>query len=178
MKVPNKNHFRLAAALVAGIAIGSFAVAGSGVGARALATTTGHYTVAASGFAPDGLHDTSEDYFNAWDPAVLSNTDNGRCFNAAAVLPNGAVIESMTVYYTAGSVSMYVQLNRQEISDRDYTNLVAVDTATGSTYTHKTVAVAAADATVDTSTYAYGIGVCPSGDTTFSAVSIKYKTTS
>ena len=45
-------------------------------------TTTHYYSLAASAFTPDGLHTTTSDYFNQWDPLTLSNQDSGRCFNA------------------------------------------------------------------------------------------------
>jgi hypothetical protein len=61
-----------------------------------------YYSLAASAFAPDDLHNTSEDYFNQWGPKTLSNSDSGRCLNAGAYLPNGAKIKSVTVYYTEG----------------------------------------------------------------------------
>jgi len=57
-----------------------------------------HYSVAASAFAPDGLHTATSDYFNQWDPTSLSNQDSGRCFNAGVYLPNGATLSSITFY--------------------------------------------------------------------------------
>src|SRR5580658_4927046 len=62
-------------------------VAAKTTSGRTVKTVTHHYSLAASAFAPDGLHDVTEDYFNAWDPSTLSNTDAGRCFDAGLSLP-------------------------------------------------------------------------------------------
>jgi hypothetical protein len=51
--------------------------------ARPAAANLHYLSIDASAFAPDGLHNTSEDYFNLWDPTTLSNQDDGRCFNTA-----------------------------------------------------------------------------------------------
>lgn len=58
--------------------------------AAPVVTTLHYYSLAASAFAPDGLHTTTSDYFNQWDPSALSNQDSGRCFNAGLSLPDGA----------------------------------------------------------------------------------------
>lgn len=139
-------------------------------------TVTHHYSLAASAFAPDGLHDTSDDYFNLWDPSTLSNTDDGRCFNAGLSLPVGITLKSVTVYYTASSTGMLVEMNRQDLPAHTAINLVEFDTAIVTTpaYTSVTKTIPASDASVNMTKYAYSFGVCPSGDTTFSGLTITY----
>jgi hypothetical protein len=67
----------------------------------AAGTVTHHYSLAASAFAPDGLHVTTEDYFNQWDATTLSNQDPGRCFNTGLSLPPNVTLKSVKFYYTA-----------------------------------------------------------------------------
>jgi hypothetical protein len=144
--------------------------------APAAATVTHHYALAASAFAPDGLHDTTEDYFNQWDPAALSNQDSGRCFNAGLSLPVGATLKSVTVYYTAGSTQMYFELNRQDLINQTGVEFAEVDTTATSTPTYMStrMPIPSAVATVNMTDYAYSAGVCPSGNTTFSGLIIAY----
>jgi hypothetical protein len=180
MRLLNRKNLRHLALMTAGVAIGAFVVAGPYAGAGTLTTNTaktGHLTMAASAFAPDGLHDTTEDYFNEWDPTTLSNEDSGRCFNAGAVLPNGAKLTSVTVYYTEGSVDMYFELNRQDLATHAGVELVSFDTSTATTptYTETTFDITS-NATVNTAKYAYSFGTCPSGNTTFSGVTVTYTT--
>jgi hypothetical protein len=135
-----------------------------------------HYSLAASAFAPDGLHTTTEDYFNDWDPTTLSNTDTGRCFNTGLSLPVGIALKSVTVYYTAGSAAMLFELNRQNLPAHKFTDVVDFDTAivTTAAYTSVTKKIPASDASVNMTKYAYSVGVCPSGTTTFSGLTITY----
>src|SRR5579875_3676811 len=84
----------------------------------------GYLSLAASAFAPDGLDDTSEDYFNHWDPSTLSNQDSQRCFDAGLTLPSNATIKSATFYYTEGTSSvMYGEINRQDLVNHTATTL-------------------------------------------------------
>lgn len=135
-----------------------------------------HYSLAASAFAPDGLHTTTEDYFNDWDPTTLSNTDSTRCFDAGLSLPVGITLKSVTVYYTAGSAAMLFEVNRQNLPAHKYTLLVDFDTTIVTTpaYTSVTKKIPASDASVNMTKYAYSVGVCPSGTTTFSGLTITY----
>jgi hypothetical protein len=144
--------------------------------APATKTVTHHYSLAASAFAPDGLHNTAEDYFNNWDPTTLSNQDAGRCFNAGLYLPVGATLKSVTAYYTAGSSVMYFELNRQDLINHTDVDLVSFDTTATSTSTYMStrMPVPSADAAVNMTDYAYSAGVCPSGITTFSGLIIAY----
>ncbi len=89
MKLMTRGRASTLATLAAGAAIGFFAIGTTAASAAspAAATVTQHYSLAASAFTPDGLHDTADDYFNEWDPTTLSNTDTGRCFNAGLSLP-------------------------------------------------------------------------------------------
>lgn len=179
------------ATLAAGVAIG-FAVVGNAAAApaapaapakhaapvaRVVRTVTHHYSLAASAFSPDGLHNVSNDYFNRWDPAALSNTDPGRCFDAGLSLPTGSTLKSVTAYYTAGGSVMYFELNRQDLAKQSAVDLVSFDTTvnTGNpAYTSTTKPIPAADAGVNYTNYAYSVGVCPVGNTTFSGLSITY----
>ncbi len=135
-----------------------------------------HWSIAASGFAPDHLANPSNDYFNTWDFSDLTDTGN-RCFNASVHLPNGATIKSVTFWYTNGATdSFYGELNRQNLAARKSAMLVSFTTTpTGTTpkYTHKTLALPGGGV-VDTSRFAYGLGVCPEGDSAFSGVIINY----
>jgi hypothetical protein len=139
-------------------------------------TVTHHYALAASAFAPDGLHNTAEDYFNNWDPTTLSNQDAGRCFDAGLSLPVGATLKSVTAYYTAGSSAMYFELNRQDLINHTTVDVVSFDTTASSTSTYMStrMPVPSAVAAVNMTDYAYSVGVCPSGTTTFSGVIIAY----
>ena len=142
----------------------------------AAGTVTHHYSLAASAFAPDGLHTTADDYFNQWDPTALSNTNPGRCFNAGLSLPPNVTLKSVKAYYTAGSATMYFEVNRQDLVNHTAVDLASTDTTTESTpvYTSTSMNFAAADAVVNMTTYAYSVGVCPNGSTTFSGLTITY----
>jgi hypothetical protein len=138
---------------------------------------THHWSVAASAFAPDQLYPgSSDDYFNQWDPAKLTDP-GGRCFNAGVYLPNGATIKSVTFYYTNGATTnFYGELNRQNLPTHKSAQLVSftsTPTGTSPVYTHKTFTVAGGGL-VDTSRFAYGLGACPEGDSAFSGVTINY----
>jgi hypothetical protein len=174
MKLMTRARAGSLATLAAGIGIGFLAV-GTASAAPA-ATVTHYYSLAGSAFAPDGLHTTTEDYFNQWDPTALSNQDSGRCFNAGLSLPPGVKLQSVTVYYTEGSAAMYFEINRQTLASHTATNLVSFDSATATTptYTSTTETVPAADSTVNMANNAYSAGVCPSGNTTFSGLTIAY----
>jgi hypothetical protein len=185
------------ATLAAGVAIG-FAVVGNAAAAPAapaavaapaaraghavpaakvVKTATHHYSLAASAFAPDGLHNAAEDYFNLWDPSTLSNSDAGRCFNAGLSLPTGVTFKSVTVYYTAGTTVMFFEISRQDLVGHAAVELASFDTAanTGTpAYTSITKPIPAADAAVNYTRYAYSVGVCPAGNTTFSGLDITY----
>lgn len=139
-------------------------------------TVTHHYSLAASAFAPDGLHDTTEDYFNEWDPTTLVNQDTGRCFNAGLSLPPDITLKSVKAYYTVGSVTLEFQVNRQDLANHTGGTLVSFDSAIASTpvYTSTSANFPAADAVVNMTNYAYSAGVCFSGTTTFSGLTITY----
>lgn len=179
MKLMTRARFGYLTSLVAGVALGVAVVGTAAAAPKAPATTktvTHHYSLAASAFAPDGLHDASEDYFNGWDPSTLSNTNPSRCFNAGLSLPPSVTLKSVTFYYTAGSTVLYVELNRQNLKHHSYTELADTDTAAASSpaYSHVTLAIPSADATVNMGDYAYSAGVCPSGNTTFSGLTVTY----
>ena len=163
--------------LLAGAAIG-FAVVGTASAASGspASTTVHYYTLAASAFAPDSLQGATNDYYNTWDPSTLSNQDSGRCFDAGLSLPNGAVLSSVTFYYTNGATdAMYGELNRQNMGLHTSHTLASFrSTPTGGTpvFTHTSVAVTSYQ-TVNTQ-YGYSIGVCPFGDATFTGVTISY----
>jgi hypothetical protein len=168
--------------LATGIAIGC-AVVGTAAAASAspaktptVKMVTHHYSLAASAFAPDGLHNTAEDYFNAWDPSTLNNQDSGRCFNAGLTLPVNATLKSVTAYYTGGSSAMYFEVNRQDLLNHTTSDLVSFDTSMLETpaYTSTTKTVPSAYAAVDLTDYAYSAGVCPNGTTTFTGLTVAY----
>ncbi len=182
MKLTTKASAGYFATLAAGIAVG-FAVVGTAAATPvtqaakpSVRLATHHFSLAASAFTPDGLHDTTSDYFNAWDPSTLSNQDSGRCFNAGLALPIGITLKSVTIYYTAGSSVMYFELNRQDLVHHTAIELAGTDTPMVSTaaYTSLKLPIGSAVAPVDMTGYAYSAGVCPSGDTTFSGLSITY----
>jgi hypothetical protein len=141
------------------------------------APVTHHWSIAASGFAPDHIATASgtTDYFNNWDFANL--TDNGsRCFNASVHLPNGATIKWVTFYYTDGSTgSFYAELNRQNLAAHKSAELASFNATSGATptYTHKTLKVLGGGL-IDTSRFAYGLGVCPESNAAFSGAIIGY----
>src|SRR5579863_4038834 len=182
MKLSTRGRAGALATLAAGVAIGvagvlTAAAAAPADASSATATTvTQHYSLAASAYAPDGLHNTADDYFNEWDPTTLSNTDTGRCFNAGLSLPPKANLKSITVYYTAGSVAMYFEVNEQTLATHTSTELVNFDTTanTGTPdYTSMTETFPA-NTVVNMAQNAYSSGVCPSGNTTFSGFTITY----
>jgi hypothetical protein len=160
-----------------GTTAGSLQSSGTGLlsSASAGAKSLQYYSIAASGFSPDGIHDATEDYFNGWDPTTLSNQDTGRCFNASIHLPNGVKMVSATFYYTAGSVAMYGELNEQTLVSHSVTTVVDFDSVINPvpTYTSTVEEIAKADQVVNTQN-AYSLGVCASGTTTFSGVTIAY----
>jgi len=177
MKLINRARAGHLVTLASGIAIGLATVGTAAAASSAPApAVTHHYTIAASAFTPDGLHTTTSDYFNKWDPSTLSNSDSSRCFNAGLALPPGATLTSVTVYYTAGSAEMYFELNRQELSNHTAAAYVSFDTTVATTpaYTSTTETIPSADAVVNMGKYAYSDGVCPSGTTTFSGLNITY----
>jgi hypothetical protein len=182
-----KSRFGYLITLAAGIAIGcavvGTAAAASSASASPLVTkapvvtsVTHHYSLAASAFAPDGLHNVAEDYFNEWDPSTLSNQDAGRCFDAGLSLPPAATLKSVTAYYLDGSATMYFEINRQDLLNHTSSTVVNFDTtpATTQAYTAKSEPVPSQYAAVDMADYAYSVGVCPSGNTAFSGLTITY----
>jgi hypothetical protein len=178
MKLINRTRAGLAAALAAGIGIG-FGAVGTAAAAPTTATTTGtvthHYSLAASAFAPDGLHNTAEDYFNGWDPTTLSNTDSGRCFNAGLSLPPNAILNSVTAYYTEGTTAMYFEINQQDLANHTATDLASFDSTAATTPTYTSTTKSLKNVKVNMTNDAYSVGVCPNGDTTFSGLTITYQ---
>jgi len=165
------------ATLAAGLAIGFTVVGTASASPQPTAVAVHQYTIAASAFAPDSLRGATNDYFNQWDPSTLSNQDGSRCFNAGVILPSGALVKSVTFYYTNGATNpMFGELNRQNLPSHLSRVLASfTSTPTGGTpvFTHTTVAVTN-KAPVDTTKYAYSIGVCPLGDATFSGATVNY----
>ena len=169
--------------LGAGVAVGALIVVGPSAGAKTNPkpkTVVNHLSLDASAFVPDGLHDTTQDYFNSWDPQTLTNNDVGRCFDAPVALPTNATMKRITFYYSAGTASMYVELNRQNLAAHTDLILTTFSTATAvsPTYTASTRGIPAASAVVNNLTYAYSIGVCPTANTSFTGVDITFTTTS
>jgi hypothetical protein len=166
--------------LAAGVAIGTAAVgtAAAVQAAPAAKTVTHHLALAASALAPDSIGSAADDYFNQWDPSTLTNKADSRCFDAGLTLPPSSTLKSITFYYTRGSLQLYAELNRQNLAKHTATILASVTsrTATPTIYTAITKKVPAADATVNMATYAYSIGACPQGTSTFSGVNITYTT--
>ena len=144
-------------------------------GMGSTSVTVNHLTIGAAAFAPDGLHGTTEDYFNQWDPTTLSNQNDGRCFNTGVQLPNGAKLSSMTAYFTEGSTAMFIELNRQNLSNHTFIDLADFyTTSTTGTPTYTSMTVPITQKITVNSTFAYALGVCPNGTTTFSGVTINY----
>jgi hypothetical protein len=182
MKLMTRAHAGHLATLAIGVLVGLAAV-GTAAASSAAATSpaanavTHHFSLAASAFAPDGLHSTSEEYFNQWDPTTLSNQDSGRCFNVGLALPPSITLKSVKAYYTAGSAALFFEINRQDLVNHTSEQLVSFDTTAITTtpaYGSTTKSIPSADATVNMGTYAYSVGVCPSGTTTFSGLTITY----
>ncbi len=177
MKLMTRGRASTLATLAAGIAIGFFAIGTTAASAASpAATKTLHYSLAASAFTPDGLHTTTDDYFNEWDPTTLSNSDTGRCFNAGLSLPPNATLKSITVYYTEGTTAMYFEINDQALAAHSASELVTFDTHTTTStpvYTSMTETFPA-NTVVKMAQDAYSSGVCPNGDTTFSGLNITY----
>ena len=149
--------------------------AGTVGGAGAAVASVGHYSLAASAFAPDSLGDTAEDYANEWNPTTLSNQDSTRCFNAGVALPNGVKISSVTFYYTAGPGPFHGELNRQDLVHHTAVEVASFNSTMRTptpVYTHTVVTVQANQVVNTTNTYS--VGVCPSDATTFSGVTIAY----
>ena len=166
-------------ALVATAAITFGAVSGASAQPRVAAKTVTHYySLAASALSPDGLHTTTSDYFNQWDPSALSNSDGGRCFNAGLSIPAGPGItmKTVTFYVTEGTSEMNIEVNRQDLFNHTFVDVVSLSspTAVSPTYTSITKTVSVADSRISNNGYAYSLGVCPSGSSTFSGVTIKY----
>lgn len=185
MRSRTKLRIGALTALAAGLAIGLTAAGTAAAQAQPASQAartpvkwvTHHFALAASAFAPDGLHDTSQDYFNQWDPATLSDQDAGRCFNAGLQIPTSITLKSVTAYYTQGSGVLYFEVSRQDLVNHTAAQLLDYDTtaSTGSpAYTSTTTPVPAAYAVVNMKTYAYTVGVCPTASTTFSGLVITY----
>src|SRR5262249_55314089 len=153
-----------------GLAIGFMVVGTANASPHPAVLTAHQYTIAASAFAPDSLDGATNDYYNLWDPSTLSNTDSGRCFNAGVILPSGALVKSVTFYYTNGATDgLSGELNRQNLlthQTRTLASFTSTPTSTIPVYTHTTVGVTNS-VPVDTTKYAYSLGVCPFGDATF-----------
>jgi hypothetical protein len=170
----------LAAGLVLGFtAVGTAAAVSASPAAK---TVTHHYSLAASAFAPDSLRDVTKDYFNGWNPTTLGDTpSSGRCFDAGLSLPPNAVLKSITFYYTEGASVMFGEINRQNLTNHTFKVPASFDSATTTGtpfYTHKTLSIPKAESLVNMTSFAYSIGVCPTGTTTFSGITITYTATS
>jgi hypothetical protein len=91
-------------------------------------------------------------------------------------LPNGAVLKSVTFYYTNGaSNGMYGELNRQNLSahtSRTIASFNSTPTGTSPVYTHTSRSITTMRTIL--AGYAYSLGVCPFGDATFTGVTISY----
>jgi hypothetical protein len=180
----------LGAGLLIGVAVVGTAHAGSAAPGRAGAAeqpdpartlapppVTHHLSLAASAFAPDSLGNTSHDYSNQWDPSVLSNPGGGRCFNAGLSLPPSVTLKSVKVYFTKGNSNMAFEVNRQDLVNHTSVDLVNIPTpaSTGAPhYANATRTIKSSLATVNMTDYAYSVGVCPAGTTTFTGLTITY----
>lgn len=182
MRIVTKSRASHLITLAAGLVLGFTAVGtAAAVSAAPKATTvTHHYSLAASAFAPDGLHDVTKDYFNKWDPTTLSETGD-RCFNTGLSLPPNAVLKSITFYYTRGSGLLSAELNRQDLAhhtDKLLASFVSTTTTGTPVYTHLNKSIAKSLATVNMTNFAYSVGVCPRASTTFSGITITYTASS
>lgn len=182
MKLLTKARAGYLVTLGAGLVLGFTAVgtAAAVSASPAAKTVTHHYSLAASAFAPDHLGDTTKDYYNAWDPTHLTDADNARCFNAGLSLPPNVVMKSITFYYFKGTGSLYAEMNRQNLTNHTFSDLASFDskpTTSTPVYSHTTKNVPKAKATVNMTSFAYSIGVCPAGTSSFSGLTITYTTT-
>jgi hypothetical protein len=165
------------AAMVAGLAIGVTAVGSALAAPAAPKTVTHHYALAASAFAPDSLGNVDKDYYNQWDPTTLASTVGGRrCFNAGLSLPAGVTLKSITFYVMTGDSTMSFELNRQNLIKHTFVELTFgnANTTSTPTYTAVTKKIKASQAKVDMGRFAYSVGVCPKGTTTFSGIIVTY----
>jgi hypothetical protein len=184
MKLINRGWVAYLAMLAGGVAIGVTAVGTAAASqsrpaavASTSTTTVRHFTIAASAFAPDSLHGTTNDYFNLWNPSTLSNSQAGRCFDAAASLPNGATIRSVIFFYTNGATNQFFgELNRQNLAthgSKILAQFTSTPTGTSPVYAATKKSISTSNV-VDTSRFAYSFGVCPFGDSTFTGVMVNY----
>jgi hypothetical protein len=179
-----KTSLGYLATLVAGIAIGLTAVGTATASSQSVRPVrvrlvTHHYTLAASAFIPDGLHNATVDYYNRWDPTQLSNQDQNRCFNAGLSLPTGATLKGITFYYTnSSSAVMYGEVNRQDLTNQTYVVMTyfygSKITGSAQPYVATYKRIPSKYAAVNMTQYAYSVGVCPYAGATFSGVNISY----
>ncbi len=184
MRVINRGRVGYLAMLVSGVAIGVTAVGSAAasqsspaVPSIAATTTVHHFALAASAFAPDSLRGATNDYFNGWNPSILSNSEAGRCFDAGVSLPNGATIRSVSFFYTNGATNHFFgELNRQQLGTHQSKILASfnsVPTGTSPVYSKTTKTISTSNV-VDTARFAYSFGVCPFGDATFTGARVNY----
>jgi hypothetical protein len=175
MQLITRARIGYASALAAGMTIGLVAFGVASATPARPRPATHHYSLAASAFAPDSIGNPADDYFNQWDPTSIRSASTRRCFNAGLSLPTGSTLKSVTFYFTRGSDSEYLELNRQNLKAHADKLLAHFMTGTSpKRYSHVTKFIAKSDATVDYTKYAYSAGVCVGGTTTFSGLTITY----
>jgi hypothetical protein len=170
--------------LVLGVLVGTIVAGGAAIAITSTAftyssTKTGYLAVSPMAFAPDAVGSTGAgDYTNIWVGAGdgLNSADGSRCFNAGVHLPNGSRIRSIRVSYTSGASSdLMLSLVRQNPATGAEAFLAQVnpDNDAGARRS-VSVDVPSTKQLVDNQTFVYGIGVCPSFDTTFHGARITY----
>lgn len=164
--------------LIVGLVIGLVAVGTASAvtsAPAAPAASTKNLAIDSSAFAPDSLRGATNDYFNGWTPASLSNTDVERCFNADVFLPNNATITKITIYYSSDTDGLFLLFTRKNLPANSFGIIAEFANAptTSGAYGSASQTVSSV---VNTAKYSYAIGVCPFGDATFSGAIITYTT--
>ncbi|HET7013506.1 MAG TPA: hypothetical protein VFI65_06330 [Streptosporangiaceae bacterium] len=170
------------AALAAGLVIGATVLGNAAaapaapVAAPAVKTVTHHYALGTMAFAADEVGDTTKSFDNFWDGVALSDTTGTRCFNAGLSLPTDATLKSVTFFYNKGKGLIGLHLIRQNVITHKGVELAdfADNTTTSNPHKSATVKIKASQSKVDLSRFAYGAGVCPSADTSFSGLVVTY----
>lgn len=137
---------------------------------------TAYLSISTMDMAPDGLWDTSSDYFNAWDGNVLFNNDGVRCFDTGVNLPQGAVIRSVTWFYESDSTSDLFGTLVRGMPSAATTKTVAKASPSNDDGVPRSVTKMAKPklAKVNNHKFQYGLGVCPPPGTEFLGARIKY----
>ena len=125
-------------------------------------TTTGYFSMPVAGFTPyqDGYTYLNTGRYLYHNKGPGDNTTNNGWYFARVHLPDGATVNSLTLYYDINSsYPGYVRLQRTRLGYGDFSNLATLTIPSGGPGHDDQTTTAISDSVIDNAQYAYWVSL-------------------